>query len=212
MKNISALTYKQSGLDKKDFAFLKRLTTPQKIQEYLNKLPFNFEKNGETYMSPKRALEVGKIHCFEGALLAAAALWIQGQPPLLLDLKADKIDVDHVVVPFCVDGWWGALSKTNHGVLRYREPIYKNIRELAMSYFHEYFLFDGTKTMRSFSKPFDLSKKGYGWITAEKELFDLVDELDESPHIEILSIKQKRNLRKADPTERDMGQITEWKT
>lgn len=166
-------------------------------------------------MSPTKALKINRAHCFEGALIAALALEKQGYKPLLLDLKTteDK-DVDHVVTLFrerCLpagrQGYWGAISKTNHAVLRYREPIYKTIRELALSYFHEYFLSNGEKTLRSYSKPFDLSKIKIDWRNSEKDLFKLVEMLDKSPHIKIISNKQIKNLRRADLIERKAGEV-----
>src|SRR5665647_1968779 len=113
---------------------LKKLKNPKQIQDYLNTLPFNFEKKGETYRSVCRTIESGTAHCFEGALVAAYVLKQLGYKPLLLDLRATDKDIDHVVAIFKQDGCWGAISKTNHAVLRYREPIYKSVRELAMSY------------------------------------------------------------------------------
>lgn len=190
---------------------IKKLNTPKKIQDYLNSLPFNFEQKGETYRSVSRAVDSGTAHCFEGALVAAYAMKLQGHKPLLLDLKATDKDVDHVVALFKVDGCWGAISKTNHAVLRYREPIYKSVRELAMSYFHEYFLTNGSKTLRSFSKPFDLDKSGVDWVNGYEDLFELVDMLDNSPHLDILTKKQIKNLRKADKIEIKSGEIVEYK-
>jgi hypothetical protein len=107
---------------------------------------------------------------------------------------------------------WGALSKTNHAVLRYREPVYRSARELAMSYFHEYFLPDGRKTLRTYSKPFNLSKYGVEWLTDKEAVIDAIHLLDTSPHLEILSAKQKRGLRPADKIEIKAGEITEEKS
>src|SRR3989344_7563100 len=115
----------------------KKLRTPQKIQDYLDALPINFEDSGETYRSPRRLLGAKEAHCLEGALFAAAVLAYHGQKPLLLDLRTTPRDEDHVVALFRQNGRWGAISKTNHAVLRYRDPVYKDVRELAMSYFHE---------------------------------------------------------------------------
>src|ERR1035437_3867821 len=195
---------------------LKKLKNPKQIQDYLNSLPFNFEKKGETYRSVCRTIESGTAHCFEGALVAAYALKQLGHKPLLMDLRATDKDVDHVVALFREKtvppaGGWGAISKTNHAVLRYREPIYKSVRELAMSYFHEYFLKSGVKTLRSFSKPFDLDKSGFDWVYGDKELFDLMYALDNYPHIDILTNKQIKNLRKADKIEIKTGEIVEYK-
>lgn len=204
------LNFTDSGLDKNTWNTLRKLSTPSKIQDYINTLPFNFEKSGETCMSPARAIKACKAHCFEGALISATALWIQGRKPLLLDLVSTEQDFDHVVAVFKEESGWGAISKTNHAVLRYREPVYKNVRELVMSYFHEYFLHDGTKTLRSFSKPFDLSRLGTQWISAEEELFDLAHALDTSPHTQILSPQMVRKLRKADSVEIQAGKVTEY--
>lgn len=124
------------GLTPKEYQFLKRLNTPNKIQDYLDTLPINYEKSGETYHSPRFVLQHKKAHCLEGALLAAVALMIQGYKPLLLDLRTTSRDTDHVVASENFNGYWGAISKTNHAVLRYRDPIYKTPRELALSYFH----------------------------------------------------------------------------
>ncbi len=188
---------------------LKKLSTPEKIQDFLNVLPFNFEKNGETYMSVRRSLEANTAHCFEGALIAAAALAYHGHKPLLLDLKSSQKDIDHVVTLFKKGAYWGALSKTNHAVLRYREPIYKSVRELAMSYFHEYFLPDGTKTMISYSQPFNLTKYGTEWVQSDEELFHIVDDLDDYKHFPI--VPRGHRLRKADPIEIQVGEIVEYK-
>ncbi|MFA6050675.1 MAG: hypothetical protein WC761_05785 [Candidatus Paceibacterota bacterium] len=205
MKNIF-------GLSQKDFKTLKKLSTPIKIQDYLDGLPVNYEKNGETIMSPQRALKAGRVHCFEGAMIAALALWINGEEPLLLDLKALPPDVDHVVALYKRNGLWGAISKTNHATIRFRDPVYKTFRELALSYFHEWFVDKtGKKTMRSFStKALNLKKYGTKWVTDEKDLQHLSDELDSLPHEKIVPKKNLRYLRKADAMERKAGKLLEW--
>ena len=188
---------------------LKGLNTPEKIQDFLNNLPFNFERRGETYRSVEGTLTAKKAHCFEGALLACGALWLMGERPLLMDLRTAKGDVDHVVALFKRGEYWGAISKTNHAVLRYREPVYRSPRELAMSYFHEYFLNDGRKTLREFSKPFDLSKTKFDWLFSKENLFELVNALDNSPHEELIPKGVK--LRRADKIEIKAGKIVEYK-
>ena len=195
------------------FKKLERLDNPEKIQDFLNKIPFNFERRGETYRSVSNALQAGQAHCFEGALIAAAALQMHGHKPLLMDLRTvGTRDADHVVALFKEGKGkkerWGAISKTNHAVLRYREPVYRDVRELAMSYFHEYFLKTGEKTMRSYSKPFDLSRTKFDWLNSKEDLFDLVDALDKSPHISV--VPKGLKLRKADKIEIEAGKITEW--
>jgi len=172
----------------------------------------NFEDKGVTYMSPRRVIREKMAHCFEGALLAAAALAYHGQRPLLLDLQTTDEDDDHVVALFRQRGRWGAISKTNHAILRYRDPVYVSPRELAMSYFHEYFVEDGTKTMRAFSAPFDLSRfKPETWVTAEDDLDWLAEALDKSRHFPVAPKQNMKLVRKAQPEERRILSIVEWR-
>ena len=194
----------------RELRVLTPLNTPRKIQDFLDTIPINKESRVETCTSPVVTLRRNRAHCMEGALLAALALAIHGQRPLILDLKTTGDDVDHLVALFRKDGYWGGITKTNHAVLRYREPVYRNIRELAMSYFHEYFLNDGRKTLRQYSTPFDLSKWKGDWIASPDDLWDLEDAIDRSPHHALLNRSQIANLRRADSIERDAGRLTEW--
>ncbi len=201
------------GLSSKELAVLKQLSTPHKIQDFLDKLPINYEKCGDTCRSPRVALREGKAHCIEGALIAATALWLHGEKPLLLDLKTLNIDIDsdHVVALYKKNGYWGAISKTNHAVLRFRDPIYKTVRELALSYFHEYFLTTtGQKTLRSYSRPFSLARFGNDWITSEKGLWYIAEALDESPHYPLIPKGSEKYLRLSSNIERKAGSIAEW--
>ena len=146
----------------------------------------------------------------EGALFAAAALWYNGEPPLLLNLRTTDDDYGHVLTLFKRRGLWGAVTKTNHAVLRYRDPVYASIRELAMSYFNEYFLDSGKKTMRSYSKPFDLTKYGDEWLVSKKNLWKIFDDFMASPHTSVVDKKMIRHLRRAEPIEIKAGKIVEW--
>ena len=201
------------GFTEKEVKVFRSLNTPKKVQDFLNKIPANFEQDGETVLSPRRVLQENRAHCMEGAIFAAVALRFHGYKPLVLDLTTVKDDDDHVVAVFKHKGHWGAISKTNHAVLRYREPIYKSIRELVMSYFHEYFTnHDGKKTLRSYSLPVDLSRfDKQGWMTSEGDVWYVPEYLFEVPHTPILSRSQIAMLRKADPIEIKAGSITEWK-
>lgn len=196
----------------KEIKFLKSLNTPAKVQDYLNSIPFNFEKNGvDTIKSPLRSMREKSIHCFEGALLGAFILSLSGYKPMLLHLKTTKHDLDHVITPFKVGKYWGALSKTNHNILRYREPIYKNVRELVMSYFHEYFLNDGSKTLREYSDVLDLSKEKNIWSINEKDLWYIDKKLDNLKHHSIVPKEILKKLRKADKIEVLGGMSEEYK-
>jgi hypothetical protein len=197
----------------REFAVLKKLDSPEKIQDFLDTIKINFEKNGDTSRSPLTVLRRREAHCIEGALLAAAALWYHGQPPLLLDLVTKKRghDHDHVVALFKRGGHWGAISKTNHAVLRWRDPVYCTVRELAMSYFHEYFLDTGEKTLRTYSRAFSLLPFGDDWLTSTEDLWEVNNALDESPHFAIAPKGAMAKLRRAHPIERAAGKIVEWK-
>ena len=192
---------------------LAKLNTAQKIQDYLDTLPINFELKCETYMSPRRVIREWTAHCFEGALLAAAAFLYHGKETYLLDLQTIAEEEDHVVTLFRENGLWGAISKTNHSILRYRDPVYKSVRELAMSYFNEYLLDTGRKSMRNFSKPFDLKRyKPEAWVTVENDLHWLVDALDSSHHFPIAPKNSLRKLKKASKVEVRAMNIEEWPT
>ena len=198
---------------KEEVKLFRKLNSPQKIQDYLNSLKFNFGKDAKLF-SPRVVIKTKKADCLEGAILAAAILEFHGQKPLILDLRSTTkpFDYDHVVAVFRRYNRFGAISKTNHGVLRYREPVYKTVRELVLSYFHEYFLENGKKTLREYSKPFDLNTvKNINWRTGEENLWRIHEILDELKHYSILSKKQINNLRKADDTEIEAGKIVQYR-
>lgn len=191
---------------------MKKLNTPAKAQDFLNALPFNFEKNGiDTLKSPLFTMRQRNAHCIEGALFGAYVLSLHGFTPYILHLQATRADFDHVITPFRQGGFWGALSKTNHAVLRYREPIYKNIRELVMSYFHEYFLDNGKKTLRRYSKPLNLNKFKKDWIVSESDLWHIDRALDRIKHYDILPKSHVKNLRKADKVEIRAGKMVDFR-
>ena len=200
-----------SHLTKEEIKLFKKLNSPKKIQDYLNSLKMNFDEKEDTCFSPRKVLEEQKCHCIEGAILAAMILRFHGHEPLVVDLTSSKEDFDHVIAVFKKHGKWGALSKTNHAVLRYREPVYNSIRELVMSFFHEYFMDNGKKTLRSYTKPVNLSvfdKKG--WMFSNDEVWYIAEHLAKIEHTPILNRKQIANLRRADKIEIDLGKIVEW--
>ena len=202
---------KKLGLDKKEITILKKLNSPQKIQDFLRALPGNFEKKSETLMSPRLVLQHKICHCMEGALFAALVLWLHGREPLLVDIKAKSNDLDHVITVFKENGYWGAISKTNHYQCRYRDPIYKNVRELLMSYFHEYFLAKtGQKTLLSYSKPYNLkSLKDISWAISPKPLWHISKILDTISHLPFI-LNKKVLLRRADKFEQKIARIPEY--
>ncbi len=192
----------------------RSLHTPALVQDFINKIPINFVEDGkDTCLSPRMVLRQNKCHCIEGTILAALILRINGHPPLLVDLTANEKDFDHVICVFQIDGMWGAISKTNHGTLRYREPVYLSIRELAMSYFHEYINDSGEKTLLSYSQPVDLTIfDDQNWMTSQEELWPIAIHLVKVEHFSLITKEQIASLRKADQIEIDIGKMTEWQS
>ena len=199
------------GLARNEFAILKRLSTPQKIQVFLNAIPSNHELDGETILSVREVLRQRRAHCIEGAFVAACALWIHGEPPLVLHLDCDTSDVPHVITLFRRGGSWGAVSKTNGAVLRYRDPVYRSLRELALSYFHEYCNKRGHKTLRSYSAAFDLRRVDpEQWVTRGSACQEVNDRLAALRHYALISRRQEKVLARRDAFERDMAKNLQY--
>jgi hypothetical protein len=192
---------------------LRQLNTPSKVQDYLDSLSFNFEEKQETCMSARRVLKENKAHCIEGAMLACTAFMLAGRKPLILNIKVSKDDDDHIVALFKENGFWGAVSKTNHAVLRYRDPVYRTVRELAMSYFHEYFLVsNGKKTMLGYSRVIHLKRFGFSWLAEERDLWDIAEHIYDSYHFPAVPAKNKNLLRKASRLEQRAASLEQAKS
>jgi hypothetical protein len=197
-----------------DRRLVEKLSTPQKIQDYLDTIKINFGGGKIVVHSPTWVMKHRRASCIEGALFAAASLAYHGREPLLMDLRAAPYDEDHVVALFKEKGYWGAMSKTNHPVLRWRDPVYKTPRELAMSYFHEYFFPDAgarqrVKTMRAYSAPFSLTRfDPQLWVGATDDLDWLAVALDGSRHFPAAPAHAR--VRKASKIELKAARLSEW--
>jgi len=179
-------------------AILRRLSKPSRIQDYLDNITYNKEPNGLTCKSPRLVMRDGLAHCMEGAMFAAAALNFHGHPALLLDLEAVQDD-DHVLAVFQKDGLWGAIAKSNYSGLRYRDPVYRSIREMVMTYFELYFNLKGKKSLRAFSNPINLNRfNKIHWQTTEDPLWEIPTYLVEVKHHHILPPKAEKTLTKVD--------------
>lgn len=199
-------------VDSAEYRFLKTLNTPHKIQAYLESIPFNHERGGETCMSVLEVLKKKRAHCFEGALVACACLMLMGEKPLIVSLKAERPDDDHIIVLFKRSGYYGAISKTNHPVLRYRDPVYRSVRELVMSFFHEYYLFKkGNKTLRGYTKPINMRRFGTGWIDSTEHQWDIARTIYDTPTLPVIPKTNRRFVKKATPFERKAFDIQEWR-
>ena len=172
------------GLPRQVARTLSRLRTPGRIQDYINRLRWNHAE-GDTARSVVSVLEHGEAQCLEGAFVAACALWLSGFPPLLMDMGAEG-DADHIVALFRRGRHWGAVSKSNSPYLRYRDPIYRSLRELSLSYFPQYVI-HRRKTLRTYSVAIDLRKIDPAlWITREGFCEEMVDMLTDARHYELL--------------------------
>jgi hypothetical protein len=174
---------------------LRALKTPAGIQRFLDEIPYHL---AGTAWAPRKVLREETAHCLEGAIFAAAALRVLGFPPLILDLEADQ-DTDHVLAVFKTRGHWGAIAKSNFSGCRYREPVYRTLRELALSYFHVYFNLRGERTLRRYSQPVNLKRfDGREWMTSEKGIWFIAEHLVDIPHRPLLRPGLAKHLTRVD--------------
>src|SRR5438034_3056062 len=198
-------------LTRAEFTILRRLDAPQRIQLFLNGIPANHEIGGETILSVREVLRQRRAHCIEGAFVAACALWIHGEPPLVMFMDCDTSDHPHVLALFRRGRHWGAISKHNGAQLRYRDPVYRSLRELAMSYFHEYFDRRGRKTLRSYSGAFDMRRVDPAlWVTCDKACQPANDRVTALRRYALISGRQKHLLARRDAFEREVAKLVEY--
>jgi hypothetical protein len=174
---------------------LRCLKTPYGIQRFLDAMPYHL---ADSAYSPRRVLQENTSHCFEGALFAAAALRVNGYPPLIFDMEADQ-DTDHVIAIFRQHGHWGALAKSNFTGCRYREPVYRSLRELALSYFEGYFNLRRERSLRTFSRPVNMARFDHlGWMTSEEPLWYVAEYLFDIHHYRLLTPTMEKKLNRLD--------------
>jgi hypothetical protein len=183
---------------------LRALRTPARVQRFLDDAPYH---HGNTAWSPRKVLREGTAHCLEGAIFAAAALRVLGFPPLLLDLEAVR-DVDHVIAVFRTHGHWGAIAKSNFAGLRYREPVYRSLRELVMSYFEPYYNLLGERTLRAYSRPVSLVRFDHlHWMTTEQPVWFIPEYLCHIPHTPLLPERVQERLTRLDARSKAAGML-----
>jgi hypothetical protein len=175
---------------------IAQLSTPRKIQDFLDQLPYSVES---VYRCPLRVFREHTAHCFDGALFGAAALRRLGYPPLVLNMTAIAEDDDHLVAPYKRDGHWGAVAKSNFVGLRFREPIYRNLRELVMSYFEQFYSVERRKSLRSYTVPLNLKAfDKLNWMISDKPLGRIGERLDEIRSISLLTRRMIAGLSLVD--------------
>jgi len=174
---------------------LRRLKDPYGIQHFLDSQPYHLQ---DTAWSPRRVLRENTSHCYEGALFGAAALRANGYPPLIVDLEAEH-DTDHVIAVFKQHGHWGAIGKSNYTGCRYREPVYRTLRELALSYFEGYFNLRRERSLRTFSNPVNLARfDGQHWMTTERPVWFIAEYLFTIRHTPLLNSTLIKHLHRVD--------------
>jgi hypothetical protein len=184
-------SYSDNKWNIEEIEFLKKLTDPWAIQVYLDSIDYNPDHECR---SPRWVIRKRSAHCFEGALFAAAVLDYLGYKPLIVDMKAFNDD-DHVIAVFREDGYWGAVAKSNFTSLRFREPVYRSLRELIMSYFDFFFNINGEKSLRSYSLPFDLtSYNKRNWATTDEDLEYIGDKVESLYHFPVVSENMIKKL------------------
>jgi hypothetical protein len=183
---------------------LRALRTPVLIQRFVDELPYHL---ADTAWSPRKVLREGTAHCLEGALFAVAALRVNGFPPLLWRLDAVR-DTGHALAIFRYDGHWGAIAKSNFAGLRFREPVYRTLRELAMSYFDQYYNLLGERTLRGYSRPVNLARfDRLHWMTTEKPIWFIPDYMSRLQHTPVLSGEQEKRLHRLDARAKAAGLV-----
>jgi len=191
------------ALTKAEQRIMAELTGPTKIQEFLDQTSYSTE---DIYRCPLRVLRERRAHCFDGAVFAAAALGRLGFPPLVLELVPNERDDDHLIALFKRDVLWGAVAKSNFVGLRFREPVFRNLRELVLSYFEQFFNVAGEKTLRAYTVPLDLIRfDALGWTVADEPMDQIAEALDRKRRVPILTDQAARQLSLADERSRRAG-------
>lgn len=183
------------GLSPADLRTLRALKTPARIQKFVDGIEYDYAHSAR---SPERVLRERKGHCLEGAMLATAALRVNGHAPLLMDLEA-VYDDDHVVALYREHGLWGAIAKSNFAGLRFRAPVYRTLRELALSYFEHYYNLRGQRTLRSYSQAVNLARLDrLHWMTGEEDVWSVPELLIAARHYPIVPDRVARALPRLD--------------
>jgi hypothetical protein len=184
------------ALTKPEQERMAQLTTPRKIQDFLDRLPYSVES---IYRCPLRVFREHTAHCFDGALFGAAALRCLGYPALVLNMTAISEDDDHLLAPYKHDGHWGAVAKSNFVGLRFREPIYRNLRELVMSYFEQFYSVERKKSLRSYTVPLNLRVfDKLNWMKSDEPLERVGERLDEIRKVSLLTRRMIAGLSLVD--------------
>jgi hypothetical protein len=195
----------QYGLSDAELATLRGLSTPDRVQAYLDARVYNLESDGHALRSPRRVIRDRTAQCAEGAFLAAAAFRVNGRPPLIVDLVAVNDD-DHVIAVYRDRGLWGSVGVSKFAGLRFRSPVYRTIRELVMSYFDHYYNWDGERTLRAYSRPISLAQfDRIAWMTTEEPLWPIVERLDAISHTKVIPPAHARRLAAVDRRSYDAG-------
>ena len=192
---MNSFANKTSGFTAAELRKFRSLKDPRGVQAFLSAMPYHL---ADTAWSPRRVLHERTAHCYEGAMFAAAALRVLGFPPLIFDLEAEH-DTDHVIAIYRQHGHWGAVAKSNFTSCRGREPIYRSLREQALSYFNTYCNLRQERTLRRFSQPVNLKRFDHlHWMTSDKPVWIVAEYLLDIPHTPLLKPGMASRLARLD--------------
>jgi hypothetical protein len=190
--------------NKKELRLLTQLKCPEKIQAFLDSIEYSSDS---FYRSPRSVMRDRKAHCFDGALFAACCLEMLGHPPLIIDLRAVRDD-DHILAVYEMNGHWGSVAKSNFVGLRYREPIFRSLRELVLSYFEVYYNLEGEKSLREYSIPLDLRRMNdLCWRTDDSRLEIIAERVDNIRHFRLLTLAMEAALAPIDRRSYEAGMV-----
>jgi hypothetical protein len=183
------------GFNADELRVLNELSSPERIQYFLSGLKYS---SADFYRCPTRVIRDREAHCFDGALFAAAALRRLKFPPLVIEMRAEQDDV-HLIAPYKVKNCWGALAKSNFTGINSREPVYRNLRELVMSYFEQFFNVKRMRTLRGYTRPLNLSRfDRLNWMVSDEHLQEISDRLDRMKTIPVIGEEMVRKLSLVD--------------
>ncbi|MBF0299789.1 MAG: hypothetical protein HQK51_13775 [Oligoflexia bacterium] len=188
----------------KERSIFLKLNTPLKIQQYLDSIPYSPDP---IYRSPRSVMLIQKAHCFDGALFASAALRTNGYPPIIIDILSERDD-DHLLALFKKGNYWGAIAKSNYAGLRYREPIFRNLRELVLSYFEDFYNIEAEKTLRGYTYPINLiTLDNLDWMTSDEHLEKISEKLDHIRSVKLFTPQMISSFALVDKRSYDSGML-----
>jgi hypothetical protein len=184
----------RAAFSAREWRLIERLSTPARVQAYLNALPYNTEPRGETLRSFRGVVRAGTAHCFEAAMFAAVVLEQHGYPPLVLSFES--IDhLDHVLFVNQQRGRWGSVARSRDPGLHGRLPHFRTARALALTYVDTYVDYTGGVTGYAVADLRDLGE--FDWRFSRRFVWPAEQFLLDYPHHRIVTDRGHINRLRA---------------